>query len=391
MTEGMEQNERYTDRLAKYILVAAGAAAICATCWFFRSVLAYILIAVVVSLIAKPLMGLMQKIRIKGKKAPDWLLAAFSIIIVLGVLISILTSVIPIISGIVKDISMVNIESAARGIAVPLAELNEYLQNSFPQLGSDFRIEVTILNEIQKMFNVSAFSSVLGSAASFVTSMAIGLFSVVFIGFFFIKDDGLFTEIVCALVPDRHEATTEKAISDIGYLLSRYFIGVILEMIGVALINFLGLMFIARLGFHASIGIAVLTGILNVIPYVGPFMGIILGTTLSILLKYTSVSPIGLDVNFWVFTAIIIAILYFTQLIDNFVYQPLIYSTSIKSKPLEIFIVLLIVGHIGGPLSLIIAIPCYTVVRVIAFRFFGNIKAIKRLIPDERLITNNED
>jgi predicted PurR-regulated permease PerM len=391
MTEGMEQNERYTDRLAKYILVAAGAAAICATCWFFRSVLAYILIAVVVSLIAKPLMGLMQKVRIKGKKAPDWLLAAFSIIIVLGVLISILTSVIPIISGIVKDISMVNIESAARGIAVPLAEFNEYLQNSFPQLGSDFRIEVTILNEIQKMFNVSAFSSVLGSAASFVTSMAIGLFSVVFIGFFFIKDDGLFTEIVCALVPDRHEATTEKAISDIGYLLSRYFIGVLLEMIGVAMINFLGLMFIARLGFHASIGIAVLTGILNVIPYVGPFMGIILGTTLSILLKYTSVSPIGLDVNFWVFTAIIIAILYFTQLIDNFVYQPLIYSTSIKSKPLEIFIVLLIVGHIGGPLSLIIAIPCYTVVRVITFRFFGNIKAIKRLIPDERLITNNED
>lgn len=391
MTEGMEQNERYTDRLAKYILVAAGAAAICATCWFFRSVLAYILIAVVVSLIAKPLMGLMQKVRIKGKKAPDWLLAAFSIIIVLGVLISILTSVIPIISGIVKDISMVNIESAARGIAVPLAEFNEYLQNSFPQLGSDFRIEVTILNEIQKMFNVSAFSSVLGSAASFVTSMAIGLFSVVFIGFFFIKDDGLFTEIVCALVPDRHEATTEKAISDIGYLLSRYFIGVLLEMIGVAMINFLGLMFIARLGFHASIGIAVLTGILNVIPYVGPFMGIILGTTLSILLKYTSISPIGLDVNFWVFTAIIIAILYFTQLIDNFVYQPLIYSTSIKSKPLEIFIVLLIVGHIGGPLSLIIAIPCYTVVRVIAFRFFGNIKAIKRLIPDERLITNNED
>ncbi len=390
MTKDMEQNERYTDKLAKYVLAAAGAAAVCAICWFFRSVLAYILIAVVVSLIAKPLMGLMQRIRIKGRKAPDWLLAALSILIVLGVLISILTSVIPIISGIVKDVSMVNIESAARGIAVPLAEFNDFLRNSFPQLGSDFRIEVTILNEIQKMLNVTAFSSVLGSAASFVTSMAIGLFSVVFIGFFFIKDDGLFTEIVCALVPDRHEATTEKAISDIGYLLSRYFIGVILEMTGVALINFLGLIFVARLGFHASIGIAVLTGILNVIPYVGPFVGIILGTTLSILLKYTSVSPIGLDVNFWVFTAIIIAILYFTQLVDNFVYQPLIYSTSIKSKPLEIFIVLLIVGHIGGPLSLIIAIPCYTVVRVIAFRFFGHIKAIKRLIPDERLITNGE-
>lgn len=387
----MEQKAKYTERLAKCILAAAGLTIAFVICWHLRSVLAYILIAVVVSLIAKPLMAIMQKIQVKGRKAPDWILAAFSIIIVLGILMSIITSVIPIISGIIKDISMVNIESAARGIAVPLTEFNEFLRNIFPQLGSGFRIEVTILNELQKMFNVAAFSSMLGSAASFVTSMAIGLFSVVFIGFFFIKDDGLFTQIVCALVPDKHEKTTEKAISDIGYLLSRYFIGVTLEMIGVALINFLGLMLIARLGFNASIGIAVLTGILNVIPYVGPFMGIILGTSLSILLKYSSMSPIGLDVNFWIFAAILIAILCFTQLVDNFVYQPLIYSTSIKSKPLEIFIVLLIVGHIGGPLSLIIAIPCYTVVRVIAFRFFGHIKAIKRLIPSEKLITSEED
>lgn len=387
----METEERYTDKLAKYILATAGVAIVCALCWIFRSILAYILIAVVVSLIAKPLMGIMQKIQIKGRKAPDWLLAAFSIVMVLGVLISVMASVIPIISGIVKDISVVNIETAAKGIAAPLAEINVFLRNTFPQLGSDFRLEVTILHELQNMFNVSMFSSMLGSAASMVTSLAIGLFSVVFIGFFFIKDDGLFTEIVCALVPDRHEKTTEKAISDIGHLLSRYFIGILIEIVGVALVNFLGLFFVARLGLHAAIGIAVMTGILNVIPYVGPFIGIVLGTILGILLKYTSISPIGLDVNFWVFTIILIAILYFTQLVDNFLYQPLIYSTSIKAKPLEIFIVLLVVGHIGGPLAMIIAIPCYTVVRVIAFRFFGHLKAIKRLIPSEKLITNEED
>ena len=387
----MEHNERYIDKLAKYIIAAAGAAIVCGLCWYLRSVLAYILIAVVVSLVAKPLMKVLQKLRIKDRKAPDWLLAAMSIVVVLGVLITFLTSVIPIISGIVKDISMVNIETAARGIAVPLSEFNGFLSHMFPQLGEDFRIEVVILNELQKLFDVSMFSTVLGSAASFITDLGIGLFSVVFIGFFFIKDDGLFTEIVCALVPDKHEETTEKAIADIGYLLSRYFIGVLLEIAGVALINFLGLLLIARLGFNAAIGIAVLTGILNVIPYVGPFMGIVLGTTLGILLKYTSLTPIGLDVNFWVFTVILIAIYCFTQLVDNFLYQPLFYSTSIKSKPLEIFIVLLIVGHIGGAFAMIIAIPCYTVVRVIAFRFFGHIKAIKRLIPSEKLITNNKD
>ena len=387
----METEERYTDKLAKYILATAGLAIVLALCWLFRSILAYILIAVVVSLIAKPLMVFLQKIRIKGKKAPDWLLAAFSIIVVLGLLVSFITSVIPILSGIVKEISVANIETAAKGIAAPLSELNIFLRNMFPQLGEEFRLEVTILNELQNVFNVSMFSSVIGSAASILTSLAIGLFSVVFIGFFFIKDDGLFTEIVCALVPDKHEKTTEKAISDIGHLLSRYFIGVIIEVIGVALVNFLGLYFVARLGFHASIGIAVVTGILNVIPYVGPFIGIVLGTVLGLLLKYTSMTPIGLDVNFWVFTAILTAVLYFTQLVDNFLYQPLIYSTSIKAKPLEIFIVLLIVGTIGGPLAMIVAIPCYTVVRVIAFRFFGHIKAIRRLIPSEKLITSEEE
>jgi predicted PurR-regulated permease PerM len=235
--------------------------------------------------------------------------------------------------------------------------------------------------------NISGFSSLIGSAASFISSFGVGIFSVVFISFFFIKDDGLFTDIVCALVPDKYEKTTEKAISDIGHLLSRYFTGVTVEIFGVALINFLGLWLIARLGINAALGIAFMTGIFNVIPYIGPLMGGALGTLLGLMLKYSSATPIGLDINFWAFTAILIAIFCFTQLIDNILYQPLIYSTSIKSTPLEIFIVLLIVGNIGGPLAMIIAIPIYTVFRVIAFRFFGHIKAIRRLIPSEELIS----
>ena len=387
----METKERYTDKLAKTIMLAGGIAIVAALCWYFRSVIGYILIAVVVSLVAKPLMGLMQKIRIKGKKAPDWFLAALSLLLVIGTLLSVIAVVIPIISNIVKDISIVNIENAVRNLAVPLAELNETLRNLIPGLEEDFRIEVAVIQELQKMVNPAIFSSVIGSAASFLTSFGVGLFSVVFIGFFFIKDDGLFTNIVCAIVPDKHEKTTERAISDIGYLLSRYFIGVLLEVAGVALVNFIGLTLIAKLGFNASLGIAFLTGVFNIIPYVGPLLGGALGTVLGLVLKYSSASPIGLDVNFWVFTAILIAIFGFAQLVDNFLYQPVIYSTSIKAKPLEIFIVLLIVGHIGGPLAMIIAIPCYTVARVIAFRFFRHIKPIKRLIPSERLITNEED
>ena len=383
--------ERYIDKLAKYILLAAGVAVIGGLCWYFRSVLIYILIAVVVSLIAKPIMKQLQKLNIKGKKLPDWFLAAFTLLIILVLFFTLITMVVPIVSSIVKGISLSSIEQSARYVAEPLANFNEMLRQTFPKLGNEFRIEVAAVQEIQKMFNPAIFSSVIGSAASAVTSFGIGLFSVVFISFFFIKDDDTFTKIVTALVPDRHEKETAKAIADIGHLLSRYFSGVMVEVLGVALINFIGLLLIARLGFNAAIGIAFLTGILNVIPYVGPLAGGVIGTTLGLVIKYSSAVPIGLDVSFMAFTAILIAIFCFTQLVDNFLYQPVIYSTSIKAKPLEIFIVLLIAGHLGGPLAMIVAIPSYTVVRVIAFRFFRRFKAIRRLIPSEKLITENEE
>lgn len=383
--------ERYTDKLAKYILLAAGISIVCAISWYFRSVLIYILVAVVVSLIGKPIMKGLQKINIKGRRAPDWFLAAFTLITMLLFFFAVITMIVPIVSGIVKGISLASIEASARHIAGPLADFNEFLRQSFPQLGDGFRIEIAAVQELQKMFDPSIFSSFIGSAASALSGFGVGLFSVVFISFFFIKDDDLFTKIVTAIVPDKHEEETAKAISDIGYLLSRYFSGVMIEIFGVALINFIGLLLIARLGFNAAIGIAFLTGILNVIPYVGPLLGGFVGTILGLVLKYSSAVPVGLDVSFVAFTIILIAIFCFTQLIDNMLYQPVIYSTSIKAKPLEIFIVLLIAGHIAGPLAMIVAIPCYTVVRVIAFRFFRHIKAIRRLIPSEKLITDDNE
>ena len=380
------ENEKYTEKLARYILFAAVFCIGAAICWYFRSVIVYILLAVVVSLISRPIMDMLQKVQFKGKKGPDWLLASLTLCITLLAFILFATLIVPVMSGIVQGVSVAGIENAARNISIPLANFNEFLKETFPKLGNEFRIEVTLLDEIKKLLDVSVFSTVLGSAASVVSSIGIGIFSVCFISFFFIKDRDLFGKMVAAIVPDRYEQNAVDALSDIGHLLTRYFSGVLIEMTGVALVNFLGLILIARLGFNAAIGIAVLTGILNIIPYVGPLLGGVIGTVLALVIKYSSLVPIGLNVGFLWFTLILVAIFCFTQLIDNFLYQPLIYSTSIKATPLEIFIVLLIAGNVGGPLGMLIAIPSYTAARVVAFRFFGHIKAIRRLIPSE----NNE-
>ncbi len=380
----MEQ-ERSIDRLARYIIVAATLAVLACLCWYFKSVLVYVIVAFVVSLIGQPVMRLLRKIRIRGKSAPDGLLAILTIVLILGTLTLVVTQVIPVVTGIVRDAAVLNSVTADGN---PLDRVNDWIVSLFPGLGPDFNFITILMDKLREVTSVSNVTSVISSVTSFVTSLVVGLFSVVFIAFFFVRDETLFRKIVTALVPDRIEGNLAKSLGDIEGLLSRYFVGLLVEMTGVALLDFLGLWIIARLGFQYALGIAFIAGILNIIPYVGPLVGEVLGVVLAVILKYGT--GVGLDVNIWIFALIVLAIMLTTQLVDNFVYQPLIYSTSIKASPLEIFIVILLAGHIGGVVGMLVAIPAYTVVRVIASRFFPDLKLVKRLIPDPAEIRNQK-
>ena len=370
----MEQ-ERSIDRLARYLIGAGTIAILAWLCWYFKSVLVYIIAAFVVSLLGQPVMRLLRKVTVKGKAAPDWLLAILTIFFILGVLIFIVTQAIPVVTNIVRDAAVLN-SGAASGN--PLDRINDWIVGLFPGLGPDFNVIDVLMDKLKEVTNVTNVTAVISSVTSFVTSFAVGLFSIVFISFFFVRDETLFRKIVSALVPDRMEGKIAKSLADIEGLLSRYFVGLLIEMTGVALLDFLGLWIIARLGFSNALGIAFIAGILNVIPYVGPLIGEAVGVILAVILKYGT--GVGLPVNIWVFALIVLAIMLATQLVDNFVYQPLIYSTSIKASPLEIFIVILLAGHIGGVVGMLVAIPAYTVIRVIATRFFPDVKVVKRLM-----------
>lgn len=372
------ENERNTDRLAGYIIKLGGLAIIVALCLYFKNVLIYIIAAFVVSLIGRPVMKLLRRIKIKGKSAPDWLLAILTILVIIAFLVLIVTQMIPLISNIIRDASALGSTSTVG--PNPIEKVNQWLIGVFPNLDPDFDIAALLIQKVQELADFGKVGGIVGSVASLVVDLFVALFSVTFISFFFIKEEGLFDRIICALVPDKHELTLNKTLNEIKELLSRYFVGLLIEMIGVSLIDFLGLWLIARLDFSYAIGIAFIAGLLNVIPYVGPIIGEVIGVVFGIVLKLGVGA--GLDVNVWVFALIILAIMLTAQLIDNFIYQPLIYSTSIKAHPLEIFIVLLMAGHIGGTIGMLVAIPAYTVVRVVAIRFFYRYKIIQRLVPD---------
>lgn len=367
------------NRLADYIIKIAGLAAMIAICCIFSNVLIYILSAVVVSLIGHPIMRIFRKIHIKKLHIPDWISALLTILIIIAMLALIIAVMIPMVMNIINEASVAS-DSTVSGTSW-IEGVNQWLIGIFPGLGPDFNLITSLLKVLSDALSFSGVTGFVGSVAGVVVDIVVGVFTVSFISFFFLKDETLFGRIICALVPNKIEQMVSKTLDEIRQLLSRYFVGLLLEMLGVALINFLGIWLIARLDVSYALGIAVIAGILNIIPYIGPLIGEVIGALLGMILK-AGIPGIGLDVNVWLFGLIILAIMLAVQLIDNFVFQPLIYSTSIKAHPLEIFIVFLMAGHIGGIMGMLVAIPAYTVIRVIAVRFFYRFKIIQRLVPD---------
>lgn len=373
------EKERSIDRLARYIIILGALAIGAALCYFFGNVLVYILVAFVVSLIGQPIVHLLRKIKIKGKSAPDSVLAAITLVIIFGVLILLIWQIIPVVANIIGEAANMNAQETMDSHTI-INQVNDWIIKTLPWVGEDFDGVALLMDRLSDILDISNVTGVLGSVASAVAGLAVGIFAVIFISIFFIKDEKLFGRIIGALVPDSIEPRVEKTILDIERLLSRYFVGLIIEVFGVLLLDLLGLWLIARVDFNYALGIAFIAGLLNIIPYVGPLLGEVIGVVLCVILKYGA--GIGLGVNIWIFALIVLAVMLATQFVDAFIYQPLIYSTSIKANPLEIFVVIMLAGHLGGAIGMLIAIPTYTVIRVIASRFFYDFKPVRRLIPD---------
>jgi predicted PurR-regulated permease PerM len=124
-----------------------------------------------------------------------------------------------------------------------------------------------------------------------------------------------------------------------------------------------------------AVTIALIAAVLNVIPYVGPFIGSLMAVAIG-----TAVSmPMDVATGLVPRIIYILIVMETTKVIDNVIFQPQIFSRSVKAHPLEIFLVILIAATIGGVLGMLIAIPAYTVLRVIGKEFFNQSKFVQRI------------
>ena len=329
-----------------------------------QSIIVYIAIAAVISLIGSPIIRfLKQKL-----KFPNTLAVISTMLIFIGIFSGLISMFIPLIIEQGQNLSLLNIEQLQSNIQNLLIQINDY----FLAKGVDILDELKHADLFQ---NMTAIPNLLNSVIGTLGNLSIGLFSVIFITFFLMKDTHIMENSMYVLVNDKSENKLRKSLKTINHLLSRYFIGLVVQITILFIIYSITL---AIFGIENTIVIAFLCALLNLIPYIGPLIGGI------IMLFLTMSSNLGQDFQTEILpTTIYVMIGYIiAQLIDNFLSQPLIFSNSVKSHPLEIFLVIMIAGILFGVTGMIVAIPTYTAIKVILKAFLAENKIVKSLTKD---------
>ena len=339
---------------------------ICILVWLLlqvKTLLIYMLIAGIVSLIGRPINQLLTK-RLKLKNI---LASSITIVFLMWILVSIFSLFVPLLVQQGENLSLLEINELKGNIETLIQEIGTYfnLDNSFWQ--QQFSVDNLFQN-----VNFGLLPELLNQTLELLGGFTIGLFSVVFILFFFLKDSHLQERIILALVNDEVTDRVEKSIEKTKGLLSRYFLGLLLQ---ISILLIIYSIVLAIFDVENAFIIAFLCALLNLIPYLGPIIGGVL------MLLLTMSSFIGADFSTVILpkTGYVMIGFVIGQLIDNFFSQPLIFSNSVKSHPLEIFIVILASGTLLGPVGMIIAIPLYTTIKVIAQEFMAENKIVKSL------------
>ena len=374
MSNSNQNNGLALQTFLRWVVGLTVATAVGALLWYFREVVIYILASAVFAIIGRPFVGLLCKMKIRKFAVPRWLAAAVTLVLLWVVIGGLLSLIVPLVAGKVYELSSLDLRSALEGVETPLARLQNSISTIFALPETHFSLSEIIVSTLRQFLNYDTVNSVVTSIINTGMSAVIVLFSVSFITFFFLKEDGLFSQMVSAVFPDKYAENVHRAIDKVSLLLSRYFTGLLTESLIISTIIAVVLLIFGMKVENACF-IAVIMGMLNVIPYAGPAVGVLVSMFIGI------VAPIdGCTIAYTL--AVILGTICVVKGIDDFVLQPTIYSSKVSAHPLEIFIVILMAGSVGGIVGLLVAVPSYTVLRVFAKEFFSEVSLVRKLTKE---------
>jgi len=337
-------------------------------CWFLfqiKALILYIGLALVLSLIGRPVIIFLKRFRINNTLA-----TIITLLLILATFSYVVKIFVPIIIEQGKNIAEIDYEQVKR-------DLNELNIQASDYLGVDhFQIvEAIKRTDYVQSFDVEVVPSFIDVFFGNVGGVIVGLFSVLFISFFLLKDENLIASSVLVFAKRGDEAKFSRVLIKIKTLLSRYFIGLLLQIFILALFYSVLLLY---LDVKTAVAVALICAFLNIVPYLGPIIGY------AVMILVIVSNNLASDFSSDILPLFIVATIGYAiaQLFDNFISQPVIFSRSVRSHPLEIFIVILMGGYLFGIPGMILAVPTYTALKVISKEFLSEYKIVKRLTKD---------
>lgn len=358
----------------KYILGGLALLIVLFILRFFSEVVSYVLISWIISMAGDPIMKLLLfRFKLLRLGVGKSLAALMTIILIFSLIGLVLWFFVPIVVQQAVILSKVDFHSISTALQQPIDKINHWLRSLGLEPGPSAADQVKSL--LGNYFDPAKLSGFFGSILSQAGHLIIGLFSIVFISFFFLKERNLFKQMIIAAVPANSVKKVRKVIEEVSNLLTKYFGGIVLQMAMLTLLITAGL---SLIGIRNAILIAVFYAVMNIIPYLGPIIGAAFGCLLTIS------SNLELDFYLQIMPLLTKALVIFliVKLLDDFILQPYIFSKRVQAHPLEIFLVIMIGARMNGILGMVLAIPTYTIFRVIAREFLSEFRIIRKMTED---------
>lgn len=353
-----------TDKIIKGLATLIIVAAVLAVLGYLWHVVVYVASAAILAILGRPLVRVISSVTLAGRRLSRGVAAAVTLVAIWIIAGGLLALFAPLVLNKVYELANLDWSAITQMVRQWLIDAEAYLESNLPiDLPS---LELMLKDRVWSLFTPEMLEGVAG----YVLSAAIAFFSISFITFFFLKEDGLFYKGVALFFPDKYHENVYRALDSITKLLSRYFAGLLVESLMLMTVVSVVMMLFGMAVSDALI-IGLIMGVMNVVPYAGPVIGASISMMLSML------API--DGNMLFTVAVLVSTIVVVKLIDDFIIQPTLYSERVQAHPLEVFLVILVAGYIGGVWGMLLAIPLYTILRVFAREFLSEYSIVQKL------------
>lgn len=233
-----------------------------------------------------------------------------------------------------------------------------FIETMIEHWGGKQYVLKSIQDTMYQVINIDILAKWSGVLLDNFTNILIHLLIIFFITFHLLKNENLLNSAIIFLIPETYHKDVEEILEQMKKILGKYFRGLLID---VSIIMTVNTLILTILGVKNSVLIGILSGLMNIIPYVGPLITLLIGLFLAVSGNIIEghYALIGGTVLKIIITLVSVNVL------DGVILQPYIFSNILRAHPLEIFLVIVGAGMLGGIVWMMLAIPIYVIFKII--------------------------